>query len=41
VLANVKADELTWSVMPDTNASVLITLPGDEQFKYVVMPMRI
>ena len=41
LLGNVKVDEITWSVMPDANASALITLPGDEQFKYVVMPMRI
>jgi len=41
VLANVKAEEIRWSVMPDANASALITLPGDDQFKYVVMPMRI
>jgi DNA polymerase III subunit beta len=41
VLANVKVENLQWSVMPDSNASALITLPGDEQFKYVVMPMRI
>ncbi|VFR40254.1 DNA polymerase III beta subunit [plant metagenome] len=41
VLSNIKTEEVTWSVMPDANASALITLPGDEQFKYVVMPMRI
>jgi len=41
VLANVKTDEIHWSVMPDANASALITLPDDDQFKYVVMPMRI
>jgi len=41
VLANVKVEQLRWSVMPDANASALITLPGDDQFKYVVMPMRI
>jgi len=41
ILTNIKSDEIIWSVMPDTNASVLLTLPGDEQFKYVVMPMRI
>ncbi|TAM90553.1 MAG: DNA polymerase III subunit beta [Candidimonas sp.] len=41
VLNNVKAETVQWSVQPDVNASVLITLPGDEQFKYVVMPMRI
>jgi DNA polymerase-3 subunit beta len=41
VLANVKTEEVQWSVMPDQNASALITLPNDENFKYVVMPMRI
>ncbi|TCT02338.1 DNA polymerase III subunit beta [Paralcaligenes ureilyticus] len=41
VLANVKADAIQWSVQPDVNASALITLPDDDQFKYVVMPMRI
>ncbi len=37
----VKVDNIQWSVMPDANASALITLPEDDQFKYVVMPMRI
>ncbi|MBF6617209.1 DNA polymerase III subunit beta [Pollutimonas thiosulfatoxidans] len=41
VLANVKTDAITWSVQPDVNASALITSPDDDQFKYVVMPMRI
>jgi len=41
VLANVKTETVKWSVQPDVNASALITLPDDEQFKYVVMPMRI
>ena len=41
ILANVKTEEVKWSVMPDQNASALITLPDDDQFKYVVMPMRI
>jgi len=40
VLANVKSDEIIWSVKPDAGASALITLPGEAQFKYVVMPMR-
>ena len=40
-LANVKAETIRWSVMPDANASALITLLDDESFKYVVMPMRI
>ncbi len=41
VLGNVKADTIRWSVQPDVNASVLLTLPDDDEFKYVVMPMRI
>ncbi|TEA70316.1 DNA polymerase III subunit beta [Allopusillimonas ginsengisoli] len=41
VLANVKTDSVQWSVQPDVNASALITSPDDDQFKYVVMPMRI
>lgn len=41
VLSNVKTDAIKWSVQPDVNASALITLPDDDQFKYVVMPMRI
>jgi DNA polymerase-3 subunit beta len=41
VLANVKAETVQWSVQPDVNASALITSPDDDQFKYVVMPMRI
>ena len=41
VLANTKTDSVRWSVQPDSNASVLITLPEEDAFKYVVMPMRI
>lgn len=41
VLANVKTENIQWSVQPDVNASALITSPDDEHFKYVVMPMRI
>ncbi|MFN4324339.1 MAG: DNA polymerase III subunit beta [Azonexus sp.] len=40
VLNNVQADEIQWS-FNDANSSALITLPGNECFKYVVMPMRI
>ena len=32
--------EITFS-FGDSNSSILITVPGDEDFKYVVMPMRI
>lgn len=41
VLANTKVQDVRWSVQPDSNASVLITLPEEDAFKYVVMPMRI
>ena len=40
VLNNVHADEIQWS-FNDANSSALITLPGNNRFKYVVMPMRI
>lgn len=41
VLANVKTESVRWSVQPDVNASALLTTPDDDEFKYVVMPMRI
>jgi len=41
VLSNVKSETVRWSVQPDVNASTLITVPEDDEFKYVVMPMRI
>lgn len=41
VLASLKVDHVRWSIQPDTNASVLITVPDDDEFRYVVMPMRI
>lgn len=40
VLNNVHTDEIQWS-FNDANSSALITIPGNERFKYVVMPMRI
>ena len=40
VLNNVHADEIECS-FGDANSSMLITLPGREEFRYVVMPMRI
>jgi len=40
VLNNVHADEVQWS-FNDANSSALVTLPGNDRFKYVVMPMRI
>jgi len=40
VLNNVPADEVQWS-FNDANSSALISLPGNDRFKYVVMPMRI
>jgi DNA polymerase-3 subunit beta len=41
VLGNVKTEKIRWSVQPDANSSALITVPDDDHFKYVVMPMRI
>lgn len=40
VLGNVSSDTIEWR-FNDGNSSALLTLPGDESFKYVVMPMRI
>jgi len=40
VLNNVHSDEIQWS-FNDANSSALVTVPGNERFKYVVMPMRI
>ncbi|MWY19359.1 DNA polymerase III subunit beta, partial [Francisella tularensis] len=40
VLANLKAEKVQVS-LGDSNSSALITLPDDDTFKYVVMPMRI
>lgn len=40
VLSNIKNDDIQIS-LGDANSSAVITLPGSEGFKYVVMPMRI
>lgn len=40
VLNNLKTEQVTVSV-GDSNSSALITLPENDDFKYVVMPMRI
>ncbi len=40
VLNNLSSDTVEWR-FSDGNSSALITLPGNERFKYVVMPMRI
>ena len=40
VLGNSNADEVQWG-FNDSNSSALVTIPGNESFKYVVMPMRI
>ena len=40
VLNNLQVDEVQWS-FNDANSSALITVPGNDRFKYVVMPMRI
>ena len=40
VLANVHSAQVECS-LGDANSSMLLTLPGNSQFQYVVMPMRI
>lgn len=40
VLNNLSSDEVLWS-FNDANSSALISVPGNDRFKYVVMPMRI
>jgi DNA polymerase-3 subunit beta len=40
VLANVQAPEVECA-LGDSNSSMLMTIPGNADFKYVVMPMRI
>ena len=30
-----------WAPMGDSNSSALVQIPGNDDFKYVVMPMRI
>ena len=39
-LLNINTEKVTFS-FGDSNSSILITVPGNENFKYVVMPMRI
>ncbi len=39
-LNNTNTQDVTFS-FGDSNSSILITVPGNEDFKYVVMPMRI
>lgn len=39
-LSNTTTQTITFS-FGDSNSSILITVPGNEEFKYVVMPMRI
>jgi DNA polymerase III subunit beta len=40
VLNNLDCEEVDCA-LGDANSSMLITVPGDKQFKYVIMPMRI
>jgi DNA polymerase-3 subunit beta len=40
MLNNASSELVEWS-FNDANSSALLTLPGNERFKYVVMPMRI
>jgi len=39
-LNNISSQHVVFS-FGDPNSSVLITKPGDDNFKYVIMPMRI
>ena len=39
-LNNTNAESVQWG-FNDANSSALLTIPGNERFKYVVMPMRI
>ncbi len=39
-LSNIPNENITFS-FGDANSSILLTIPNDENFKYVVMPMRI
>ena len=41
VLSTLKQQEMITIGLQDANSSALITLPGDDNFRYVVMPMRI
>ena len=40
VLNNIQFDQLSFS-FKDSNSSCLVTIPNNEDYKYVVMPMRI
>ena len=40
VLTNTNAEQVVWH-FNDANSSALITIAGNDHFKYVVMPMRI
>lgn len=40
VLSNTSAEMLEWG-FNDNNSSALVTIPGNNSYKYVVMPMRI
>jgi len=40
VLMNTRSETVEFS-LGDSNSSMLVTIPGDSSFKYVVMPMRI
>ena len=40
VLNNTSSEMIEWG-FNDANSSALLTIPGNTQFKYVVMPMRI
>lgn len=41
MLANVNTEEMVTIALQDAASSALLTVPGDDGFKYVVMPMRL
>ena len=40
LLGNLKTEKISIE-FGDSNTSALLTIPGDDSFRYVVMPMRI
>ncbi|AIL31945.1 DNA polymerase III subunit beta [Basilea psittacipulmonis] len=41
VLAMAKSEEVVWTCQSSGSSSVFITIPQDDTFRYVVMPMRV
>lgn len=40
-LQNAKSQTVRWSVSPQMNTPLLLGVPGEDSFQYIVMPMRI